>query len=120
MTPNPTLKWVALALVGLLIAAAVAVLGSSLASRQIGLSSEPLRAGDALAPPTISQPTTGKPANPEGNGPAPTSKPQPASPEGPSVPTAPSEPVAPAQEPPATSAPAEPTGDQHEGEGGDD
>ena len=95
MTPNPTIKWVALALVGLLIAAAVAVLGSSLASRQIGLSSEPLRAGDALAPPTISQPATGKPANPEGNGPAPTSKPQPASPEGPSIPTAPSEPVAP-------------------------
>ena len=120
MTSNPTIKWVALALVGLLIAAAVAVLGSSLASRQIGLSSEPLRAGDALAPPTISQPTTEKPASPEGNGPAPTSKPQPANPEGPSVPTAPSEPVAPPTEPPAPSEPAEPTGDHHDGEGGDD
>jgi hypothetical protein len=120
MTPNPTLKWVALALVGLLIAAAVAVLGSSLASRQIGLSSEPLRAGDALAPPTISQPGTGKPAHPRGNEPAPTSKPQPAGPEGPGIPTAPSEPVAPPTEPPAPSAPAEPAGDHHEGEGGDD
>ena len=120
MTPNPTLKWVALALVGLVIAAAVAVLGSSLASRQIGLSSEPLRAGDALAPPTNSQPATGKPAHPRGNGPAPTPKPQPAGPEGPGIPTAPSEPVAPPTEPPEPSAPAEPAGDHHEGDGGDD
>lgn len=117
MTSNPTIKWVALALVGLLIAAAVAVLGSSLASREIGLSSEPLRAGDALAPPTISQPATGKPASPEGNGQAPTAPSQPANPEGPSIPATPSEPVGPPTEPPA---PSEPTGDHHDGEGGDD
>lgn len=120
MTPSPTVKWVALALVGLLIAAAVAVLGSSLASRQIGLSSEPLRAGDALAPPTIRQPATEKPANPEGNGPASTPNSPPANPGGPSIPTAPTEPAAPPSEPPAPSEPAEPTGDHRDGEGGDD
>ena len=121
MTSNPTIKWVALALVGLLIAAAVAVLGSSLASRQIGLSSEPLRAGDALAPPTISQPATGKPANPEGNGPAPASKTAAGqSRKGRASLPRPPEPVAPPAEPPAPPAPAEPTGDHHDGEGGDD
>jgi hypothetical protein len=117
MTSNPPIKWVALALVGLLIAAAVAVLGSSLASRQIGLSSEPLRAGDALAPPTISHPETEKPANPAGNGPMP--KPQPANPEGPSIPAAPQEPVAPPTEPAAPSEPAEPASDHPDGEGDD-
>jgi len=120
VTSNPTVKWVALALVGLLIAAAVAVLGSSLASRQIGLSSEPLRAGDALAPPTISGPETEKPAGPAGKGPAPTPKPQPANPEGPSIPAAPPEPIAPPTEQPAPSEPPEPTGEPHHGEGGDD
>jgi hypothetical protein len=103
MTPSPTIKWVALALVGLVIAAGVAVLGSSLASRQIGLSSEPLRAGDALAPSTIQTPES-----------------RPAKPRGPGIPTAPPEPVAPPTEPQAPSGPAEPPGDRHDGEGGDD
>lgn len=120
MTSNPPIKWLALALVGLLIAAAVAVLGSSLASRQIGLSSEPLRAGDALAPPAISHPETEKPANPAGNGPAPTPKSEPANPEGPSIPAPPPEQVAPPTEPAAPSEPTEPAGDHHDGEGGDD
>jgi len=50
MTSPATLKWIGLALLGILIAAAVAVAAGSLASRQIGLASEPLSAGDALAP----------------------------------------------------------------------
>jgi hypothetical protein len=45
-----TLRWVTLAIVGLLIAAAVAVAASRLASRQIGLASEPISAGRELAP----------------------------------------------------------------------
>ncbi len=45
-----TLRWVGLALLGILIAAGVSVAASSLASRQIGLASEPISAGDALAP----------------------------------------------------------------------
>ncbi len=45
-----TLQWVGLALLGLLIAAGVSIAASRLASQQIGLASEPISAGDALAP----------------------------------------------------------------------
>lgn len=44
------LRWVGLALLGIVIAAAVSVAASRLASQQIGLASEPISAGDALAP----------------------------------------------------------------------
>jgi hypothetical protein len=50
MNSRATIKWVGLALVGLLVAAGVAIAASNLASRQIGLASEPISAGDALAP----------------------------------------------------------------------
>ncbi|MBS1891759.1 MAG: hypothetical protein JST59_10730 [Actinobacteria bacterium] len=46
-----TLRWVALALLGLIIAAAVALGASRLASQQIGIASESVSAGDTLAPP---------------------------------------------------------------------
>jgi len=46
------LKWIGMAVLGILIAAAIAVAASRLASRQIGLASEPISAGDALAPQT--------------------------------------------------------------------
>jgi len=52
MTFPATLKWVLLALLGIAVAAAVAITASNLASRQIGLASEPITAGDALAPAT--------------------------------------------------------------------
>jgi hypothetical protein len=42
--------WVLLALLGLVVAIAVGIAASELTSRRIGLSSEPIRAGDALAP----------------------------------------------------------------------
>lgn len=45
-----TIRWVGLALLGLLIAAGVSIAASGLASQQIGLASEPISAGDALAP----------------------------------------------------------------------
>jgi hypothetical protein len=45
-----TWKWIVLALVGLLIAAGVAVAASRLASEQIGIASESVSAGDQLAP----------------------------------------------------------------------
>lgn len=45
-----TLRWVGLALVGILIAAAISIAASRLASQQIGLASEPISAGDTLAP----------------------------------------------------------------------
>lgn len=44
------LRWTALALVGLAIAVAVGVAAGKLTSQRIGLSSEPLKAGEALAP----------------------------------------------------------------------
>jgi len=47
---SPTLRWTGLALLGLLVAVAVAIAASNLASRQIGLSSESISAGEALAP----------------------------------------------------------------------
>ena len=45
-----TLGWIALALAGLLVAVALSVGVSSLSSQRIGLSSEPLSAGERLAP----------------------------------------------------------------------
>jgi len=45
-----TVRWIVLALLGLLIAASVSIAASSLVSQQIGLDSEPISAGDALAP----------------------------------------------------------------------
>ncbi len=43
-------KWIGLALLGLLIATAVALAATSLISRQIGIDSESITAGDTLAP----------------------------------------------------------------------
>jgi hypothetical protein len=51
MTVPTTLRWVLIALAGLAVAVAVAVLASKLTSQRIGLSSEPLGAGQSLAPP---------------------------------------------------------------------
>jgi hypothetical protein len=45
-----TVRWIVLALLGVLIAAGVSIAASSLVSQQIGLDSEPISAGDALAP----------------------------------------------------------------------
>jgi hypothetical protein len=50
MRAPATFKWIGLALLGLLVAAAVAIAASNLASRQIGLASEPISAGYALSP----------------------------------------------------------------------
>jgi hypothetical protein len=45
-----TAKWIALALLGLAISAGVAVAASNLVSRQIGIASESVSAGEDLAP----------------------------------------------------------------------
>lgn len=50
MNLSATTRWIALALLGLAIAAAVAIAASNLVSRQIGIASESVSAGDALAP----------------------------------------------------------------------
>lgn len=51
MISTSALRMIGLAILGILVAAAVAVVASQLASRQIGLASEPVSAGDELAPP---------------------------------------------------------------------
>ena len=45
------LRWTLLALLGLAVAAAISVAASNLVSQRIGLASEPLTAGQELAPP---------------------------------------------------------------------
>jgi hypothetical protein len=45
-----TMRWLGLALLGIAIAAGVSIAASRLASQQIGLASQPISAGDALAP----------------------------------------------------------------------
>jgi len=52
MTLPATAKWILLALLGIAVAVAIAIAAGNLASRQIGLASEPISAGDALAPAT--------------------------------------------------------------------
>ncbi|HKO39331.1 MAG TPA: hypothetical protein VJU14_13285 [Solirubrobacterales bacterium] len=60
-----TAKWIALALLGLAISAGVAVAASNLVSRQIGIASESVSAGDELAPAVESAART---EGPEENG----------------------------------------------------
>lgn len=50
MKLSATAKWIGLALLGLAIAAVVAIAASNLVSRQIGITSESVSAGDSLAP----------------------------------------------------------------------
>ena len=50
------LRWTAIALLGLAIAAGVAFAASKLVSQRIGLASEPLNAGKELAPPETHRP----------------------------------------------------------------
>jgi hypothetical protein len=50
MKLSATTKWIGLALLGLAISAAVAIAASNLVSQQIGIASESVAAGDALAP----------------------------------------------------------------------
>ncbi len=50
MRTATTLRWIGLALLGIAVAAAVSVTASRLVSQQIGLASQPISAGDALAP----------------------------------------------------------------------
>jgi hypothetical protein len=47
---SATVKWVLLALAGLAIAIGIAIAAANLTSRQIGIASESVSAGDALAP----------------------------------------------------------------------
>jgi outer membrane biosynthesis protein TonB len=79
----PVAKWVLLALVGLAIAIGVAIAAANLTSQQIGIASESVSAGDALAP-SLHVPAEEKPQS-EGHD---------HGPEEPTTPTIPAEPPA--------------------------
>jgi hypothetical protein len=68
MRSSTAMKWIGLALMGIAIAAGISIAASRLASRQIGLASEPISAGDALAP-TVrpARPHTARPRHRHGN-----------------------------------------------------
>jgi hypothetical protein len=120
---STTLRWIGLALLGIVIAAGVAVAASSLVSHQIGLASEPLSAGDALAPVATHAVHGGKhrrktPVKPATT--APSTEPSPPSESSPAPPeTSPPAPetISPAPEPTPSPAPA-PSSGGHDG-GGD-
>lgn len=65
MRHSATVKWIGLALVGLAIAAGVAIAASRLVSEQIGIASESVSAGNELAPAVRS--AAGRPAGAGGD-----------------------------------------------------
>jgi hypothetical protein len=67
---SATGKWILLALVGLAIAIAIAIAAANLTSQQIGIASESVSAGDALAP-TLNVPPGGKPQGESADQPGP-------------------------------------------------
>lgn len=114
MRSRATIKWAGLALAGLLIAVGVAIAAGNLAGRQIGLASEPISAGDALAP--AASPSGGHGSQSPGPGhgdsttpTAPTTTPEPQ----PTTPT----PTAPEAEPTPPTSPPHGTEDDHGGGG---
>lgn len=103
-------KWTVLALVGLAIAAGVALAASALTSQQIGISAESISAGDALAP-HAGRDHGGKSSN-HGDG-GTTGETTPSEPT--ETTTAPTEPET---EPPPETTPSESGGDDSGGGGG--
>jgi hypothetical protein len=61
------MRWLGLALLGILIAVGVSIAASRLASQQIGLASQPISAGDALAPAAQPGPKQHPPGRQGGN-----------------------------------------------------
>jgi hypothetical protein len=105
-----TFKWIGLALLGLAIAAAVAIAASHLTSQQIGLASESITAGDKLAPAARSANAGKRPANRSHTGTTPATT-TPASPPTTTVTPPPTVP------PPVTTVPP-PSGDSSDDHGG--
>ncbi len=121
--PAPA-RWIGLALLGMLIAAAISIAASRVASQQIGLASEPITAGDALAPGAQEQeaPTRPRPRHrvPPKHAKQPMQQTQPREPTPlPVVPpaTEPAQPVVPPASEPAPSTHADNSGGSKEGDG---
>ncbi len=119
-----TIRWVALALLGLLVAGGVSIAASSLASQQIGLASEPISAGDALAPAVRAHAKSHRHQPPARHGKrSPSTTTSPSTPYPPPVTTSPPPPTSTAPPPttsPSTSTPVSPSpGHRSGGDGGD-
>jgi hypothetical protein len=112
-----TLRWLGLAMLGILIAAAVSVAASRLASQQIGLASQPISAGDALAPASREKPRHPRPAQPKRHGGAQQAAPTTTTPPAPSPTTTTTtpEPTSPEPAPPSST---ESRSGSHDGEHG--
>jgi hypothetical protein len=104
------LRWIAIAFIGLAIAAVVAFAASKLVSQRIGLSSEPLNAGKELAPPETRPPHT------DGSG---NSRTRTTRTNGPTTTTIPAPPVTTTVPAPSSSAPSSESSGS-EGQGPDD
>jgi hypothetical protein len=64
MTARTVVAWIVAAVLGLALAAGTTLAASQLSSQQIGLSGEPLSAGDRLVPRAQSRPTRRRPSQP--------------------------------------------------------
>ncbi len=62
MTARTVLAWVVAAVLGLALAAGITLAASQLSSQRIGLSGEPLSAGDELVPRALASPGPREPA----------------------------------------------------------
>jgi len=115
MSSTASLKWIGLALLGIAIAAAVAIAASNLISRQIGLASEPISAGEALAPGLSSKRGHGSSPSDAGGNRAHPSSPTttPTVPE-PSPETSPTAPTTPATSGDASHSPSDDSGGAHD------
>ncbi|MGE5408095.1 MAG: hypothetical protein ACM3NV_05735 [Syntrophothermus sp.] len=109
MNLKGTVKWIGLALIGLLIAGGVALAASTLTSEKIGISSEPVSAGDALAP---------RPHRHGGAGHSGSGRSEPAEPTPPSTEPTTTEPLPEPEPAPEPLPPVRPEGDDGGGGGG--
>ncbi len=105
---RPLLGWTLLALLGVVLAAGVTLAASRLTSERVGLSAEPLDAGQALAPRPLPAQTPTTRTTPR---PTTTPAPEVTAPPG----TAPATPTLPAPAVTSPPAPATTTGDDHGG-----
>lgn len=79
MTARTVIAWVVAAVLGLALAAGITLAASQLSSQRVGLSGEPLSAGDRLVPRAQPRPTQRRPSHPSRparpSQPSPTSQP---------------------------------------------
>lgn len=116
-----TLRWLGLALLGILIAAGVSIAASRLASQQIGLASQPISAGDALAPAAQEKPKHHRSSQQSGNHRKTTPSRPPATPSPPPISSEPPTYAPPSTAPPTPShEPSQPPGHDGEHSGGAD